>query len=358
MSAEGFPSTPIGLHKPRAGDDRMPHASRLSETDLLQMYRWMILTRAFEDRVCGLWGKGGVVELPHGSQGQEAIAVGACFGLRASDQVMPSLRARGVFLVRGVSPRVQMAAAYGRLTGAARGKSSAHHMGDRASGVLPSSAIVGASITVAVGAALALKLQGRDDLVVCFFGDGAAQRGDFHEALNLAGAFRLPVVFILENNGYAEYTPVARHTAAANFACRAAGYGFQGYTVDGNDPLAVYEATQEAADVARSGGGPTLLECVTYRLRSHNEVTPPETCRDVAEILEWKARDPVTRFGDYLSLHGSLDAAHKVSLEAEAIAVIDDAVKFAEESPLPSPDELNAHVYAPEDEGLVLRGAS
>jgi len=334
----------------------MVFAEQLSNTDLLQMYRWMILTRTFEDRICALWGKGGIVELPHGSQGQEAIAVGACFGLRRSDQVMPSLRARGVFLVRGIPPRVQMAAAYGRATGAARGKSSAHHMGDRSSGILPSSAIVGASITVAVGAALAIKLQGRDDMVVCFFGDGAAQRGDFHEGLNFAGAFRLPIVFILENNGYAEYTPVSRHTAAANFACRAAGYGFPGFTLDGNDALAVYEATQQAAVAARSGKGPTLLECVTYRLRSHNEVTPPETCRDAAEIDAWKARDPVSRLGASLVLQGILDASQQEALQAEASALVEDAVRYAEQSPFPSAEEISWCVYAEENGGLIVRG--
>jgi TPP-dependent pyruvate/acetoin dehydrogenase alpha subunit len=334
----------------------MAFADKLTQADLLQMYRWMTLTRAFEDRVCELWGTEGVVELPHGSQGQEAIAVGACFGLRPTDLVMPSLRARGVFLARGVAPRVQMAAAYAKASGAARGKSSGHHMGDRNAGILLGSAIVGASITVAVGAALALKLQGRDDVVVCFFGDGAAQRGDFHEGLNFAGVFKLPIIFVLENNGYAEYTPVARHSATADFASRAKGYGFEGLSLDGNDVLAVYAKTQQATAKARSGGGPTLLECVTYRFRSHNEVTPPETCRDPAEIERWKPMDPLLRIQTLLRDRGFLSPADEDAVQAEIRAQIEDAVQFAEQSTFPSPEELLAHVYAAESSEFIVRG--
>ncbi len=332
----------------------MGYGDQLTEKDVIQMYRWMLLTRVFEDRICGLWGKGGVVELPHGSQGQEAIAVGACYGLRQQDQVMPSLRTRGAFLVKGISARVQMAGVYAKVTGPARGKATAHHMGDSEHGVLVGSGIVGASITVAVGAALAFRLQRKDNVVVDFFGDGAAQRGDFHEGLNFAGVFKLPIIFVLENNGYSEYTPLSKHFAGSDFACRAQGYGFPGLRLDGNDIFAVYEAVQAAAARARAGEGPTLLECVTYRYRNHCEVQPPEAFRDPAEIERWRAKDPIARMRTQLMQRGILTDALVRKIAAEVEAEIDDAIKYAEESPFPAPEELYKDVYAPESPELVV----
>jgi len=332
----------------------MGYSDQLTEKDLIQMYRWMVLTRVFEDRICSLWGKGGVVELPHGSQGQEAIAVGACYGLRQQDQVMPSLRTRGAFLVKGISARVQMAGVYAKVTGPARGKATAHHMGDAERGVLLGSGIVGASITVAVGAALAFKLQRRDNVVVDFFGDGAAQRGDFHEGLNFAGVFKLPIIFVLENNGYSEYTPLSKHFAGSDFACRAQGYGFPGMRLDGNDIFAVYEAVQAAAARARAGEGPTLLECMTYRYRNHCEVQPPEAFRDPAEIEQWQAKDPIARMRAQLMQRGILTDALVSKITAEVEAEIDDAIQYAEESPFPAPEELYKDVYAPESPELVV----
>jgi TPP-dependent pyruvate/acetoin dehydrogenase alpha subunit len=333
----------------------MGYSDQLTEKDLLQMYRWLLLTRAFEDRACELWAKGeGMMELPHGSQGQEAIAVGACYGLRREDQVLPSLRTRGAFLVKGISARVQMAGMYAKTTGAAGGKASAHHMGDAERGVLVGSGIVGASITVGVGAALAFKLQRKDNIVVNFFGDGAAQRGDFHEGLNFAGVFKLPVVFVLENNGYAEMTPLSKHFAGSDFACRAQGYGFPGVRLDGNDVFAVYDAVQAAAARARAGEGPTLLECVTYRQRGHSENNPIATCRDMAEIEAWRAKDPLARMRIHLVQRGILTDAIVARIDAEVGAEIEDAIAFAEESPSPGLDELYKDVYAPESAELVV----
>lgn len=336
----------------------MGYCEQLTSDDFVRMYRWMVLTRVFEDVICEAWGKTGVLELPHGSQGQEAIAVGTCYGLRKEDQVLPSLRGRGCFLVKGIPTRVQMAGIYAKVTGAARGKATAHHMGDPTAGVLVGSGIIGASITVAVGAALALKLQKRDNVVLDYFGDGGAQRGDFHEGLNFAGAFRLPIVFVLENNGYAEYTPVAKHFAGADFACRGQGYGFPGVQVDGNDVLAVYEATQAAIARARAGEGPTLLECVTYRYRSHCELERPEAYRDPAEIELWRAKDPIARLEKHLLERGILDQALIQEIAAEARAEVDDAIRFAEESPFPTKEELYKDVYAPDDPELVVRRTS
>jgi len=332
----------------------MSDARQLTEQDLIQMYRWLVLIRAFEDRVCELWAKARIMELPHGSQGQEAIAVGACYGLRREDQVLPSLRTRGAFFLKGIPARVQMAGMYNTAAGPVGGRVSSHHMGDAHRGVLVGSGIIGASITVAAGAALALKLQRKDHVVVCFFGDGAAQRGDFHEGLNFAGVFKVPVVFVLENNGFAEMTPVARHFAGPSFAARAQGYGFPGVQVDGNDVLAVYDAVQAAVARARAGEGPTLVECVTYRMRGHCENNPIGTCRDMAEVEAWRARDPILRMRKDLVRRGLLTDALVAAIDAEVGAEIEDAIAFAEESPSPAVDELCKDVYAPESPELVV----
>ncbi len=331
----------------------MQYIDKLEPRDLLEMYRLLVRTREFEDRLCALWGHGGVVELPHGSQGQEAIAIGACYGLRQHDQVMPSLRTRGAFISKGIPTTLQMAGIYGKVDGPAQGKSTTHHMADPELGVLLGSGLIGSDIPVAVGAALAFKLQKKDDVVVNFFGDGAAQRGDFHEGLNFAAVFKLPIIFVLENNGVAEYTPLNKHFVGTNFACRAEGYGFPGVEVDGNDILAVYEAVQEAIVRARAGQGPTLIECVTYRMRSHCEARSPEYLRDPAELVAWQEKDPVLRFEKYLVERGILDESIKDKYAAEAKAELDTAIRYAEQSPFPPIEILTEGAYAPEDPALI-----
>jgi TPP-dependent pyruvate/acetoin dehydrogenase alpha subunit len=331
----------------------MGYVDQLKSQDLLEMYRLLVLTREFEDRLCSLWGRGGVVELPHGSQGQEAIAIGTCYGLLPHDQVLPSLRTRGAFIARGVPTQVQMAGIFGKVNGPARGKSTTHHMADPAHGVLLGSGLIGSDIPVAVGAALAFKLQKKGNIVVNFFGDGAAQRGDFHEGLNFAAVFKLPIIFVLENNGYSEYTPLAKHFAGTDFACRAQGYGFPGKRIDGNDVLVVYEEVQQAAARARSGEGPTLLECVTYRYRSHCEARAPEYLRDSAELSGWKAKDPILRLESYLMDRKLLDDVSKEKFAAAAREEITAAIRYAEESPFPAVSELSDGAYAFEDPSLV-----
>ena len=321
----------------------------LGASDLLQMYRWMLLTRTYEDRAEELWARGVVVEGLYGSQGQEAIGVGACYGLRSDDVVMPSLRTRSAYFVRGVSVRQFFAGLLAKRTGAAKGKATAHHMAAPEAGVLLGSAIVGASIPVATGAALALKMQGGDAVAVCFFGDGTAQRGDFHEALNFAGVFRLPIVFVIENNGYAEFTPLSTHFAGSNLACRAEGYGFSGTTIDGNDVLSVYDAVGDAVARARGGGGATLIECITYRQRGHSSSHPPTEGRDPAEVEAWLARDPIKLYREELERRDVMDVCLAERFRVEVEAEIDDAVKFAEESQTPDPTELYLDVYAAQD---------
>ncbi len=336
-----------GSERPSASGRRPSDA--LAEGDLVQMYRWMLLTRTYEDRAQELWSTGVVVESLHGSQGQEAIGVGACYGLRPDDVILPSLRTRSAYFVRGVSPARFLAGMLGKATGAANGKATAHHMAAPSSGVMLGSAIVGGSIPVATGAALAFKMQARDSVAICFFGDGAAQRGDFHEALNFAGVFRLPIVYVIENNGYAEFTPLEKHFAGPSLSMRAEGYGFGGSTIDGNDVLEVYDAVADATARARSGGGPTLIECVTYRQRGHSSSHPPTEGRDEAEVASWLERDPITLWQGELQRRGLLDEGLIARMRHEVDEEIAEAVRFAEDSPTPSTDELYRDVYAPTD---------
>jgi pyruvate dehydrogenase E1 component alpha subunit len=273
--------------------------------------------------------------------------------LRKKDQVMPSLRTRGAFIVKGVPIKLQMAGIFGKVDGPARGKSTTHHMADPERGVLLGTGLSGSDTPIAVGAALAFKLQKQDNVVVDFFGDGAAQRGDFHEGLNFAGVFKLPIVFVLENNGYAEYTPLKKHFAGTDLACRAQGYGFPGLQLDGNDVLAVYEAVQQAVARARAGDGPTLLECVTYRYRSHCENVPPEYLRDPAEIACWKEKDPLPRMQSHLMELGLLDDSGRERMAAAAKAEVEAAIQYAEECEFPPDAEVGEGAYAPDDPALV-----
>ncbi|MCZ7661790.1 MAG: thiamine pyrophosphate-dependent dehydrogenase E1 component subunit alpha [Thermoleophilia bacterium] len=324
----------------------------VSNEDLVAMYRWLTLTRHFEERVCDLQFQRGIPELQHASIGQEAVGVGACYGLRPDDVVTPSLRTRAAYLVKGISPERQMAAMYGKATGAGRGKETSHHMGDRELGVVAGSGVVGGSIPVAVGVALAFKLQDTDRVSVVFFGDGASNRGDFHEALNLAAVFRLPVVCVCENNQYAQSMAIAQYLPIANVADRAAGYGMPGIVVDGNDVVAVHDAVQEAVARARAGDGPSLVECKTYRWRGHSERDAGEVYRAREEVEEWKKLCPVEKLRERLISSGVISQQQVEEIEAEVSQIVDRAVEFAESSPFPDPEEALLHAYATPVGGL------
>jgi TPP-dependent pyruvate/acetoin dehydrogenase alpha subunit len=240
----------------------------LKDSDLISIYRLMVLTREFETKVMQIYSQQGIPELPHLCIGEEAVGVGSCYGLRKDDYVLPTLRGRSIILAKGVSPSILMAGVYGKVTGPSKGKWTAHHMGDLEKGILAGSLIIGSQFPTAVGAGLAFKIKKTDQVCLCYFGDGASNRGDFHEGLNIAAIFKLPVIFICNNNGYAIDTPVQKAMLIKNIASRAHGYGMPGKTIDGNDVLKVYYTVQEAVERAREGGGPTLIECKTGRKRS------------------------------------------------------------------------------------------
>ena len=310
----------------------------------MTLYRWMLLSRVTEERMTEYHKHSPLPELPHAGIGQEAISAGTVFGLRKDDQILPSLRTRGAFIFKGISSRTMMAGAFAKVTGAARGKNTSHHMGDPAVGVVAGSGVVANHLPVAVGIALAAKLQKKDYVAVPYFGDGGANRGDVHESMNMAAAMKLGVIFICENNGYAISTPFTYHSAVPDLAVRAQGYGMPGVVVDGNDVLAVYETAQAAYARARKGEGPTFIECKTYRWKNHSE-RDPRDLRPPEEVEAWKKKCPVLRFETYLLEHKLADKKALEAIRKDVTAEVDDAIAFAESSPLPPAGEAALHVY-------------
>jgi len=296
-----------------------------------------------------LYQHGRVPELQHCSVGQEAIGVGACYGLRREDVIMPSLRSRAAFLVKGVPSKILMAAAFGKDTKQCGGKNTSHHLGDLSLGIIAGTGIVGGSIPLAVGAALACKLKKTDQVTVCFFGDGATNTGNFHESVNLAAVLRLPIIFICENNQYAMGTSVKRSILVENIADRAVSYGIPGVMVNGNDIIAVYDAVQNAIQKAKGvPPQPTLIECKTYRWYGHSQRDPADgEYRTKEEIEAWKLRCPIKHFREYLRGEGILSEETIREIDNETRLEIENAVKFAEEAPYPEPSKVLDDNYAP-----------
>ena len=309
------------------------------------IYRMMLLIRRFEERVAECFAAGEIPGFIHLSVGQEAPPAAVASLLRPDDLVAATHRGHGQCLAKGADPRRVMAELFGRATGTCRGKGGSMHLCDMAHGVLGTNGVVGASLPIGVGTALASRVRRSGQVTVCFFGDGAANTGAAHEALNLAAVWELPVVFVCENNLYAEFTPLAAHTRSGSIAERAAAYRMPGITVDGNDVLAVRDAAATAVDLARAGGGPTLLEALTYRWRGHHE-GDPMTYRPREELEAWRAKDPIPRFGAWLRERGLLAAAEDARLHAEVQAEVDGATEFARQSPWPAPETALEDVYA------------
>ena len=317
----------------------------IADKDLLQMYRWMVLDRRFEERTFELLKLGKLVGFHHPNVGQEAVDVGTCYRLRKDDTIMPTHRGKGKYLLKGEDMKVMMAGMFGRRNGAGKGRGPASHSGDNSIGLLAGTGLIGSGIPISTGAALAMKLQKKDSVALHFFGDGASNRGDFHEALNMAGVMKLPIVYVCDNNCYAMTVPAACAMAIEDISIRAQGYGFPGVTVDGNDVLAVYEVTQEAIARARKGEGPTLIECKTYRWMGHS-INDPALYRSPEEVESWKQKCPIKRFEGYLRKKGLLDDSKVKEVNRGVSDEIEEAIRFGEASPLPLPEDTLLGVYA------------
>ncbi len=311
---------------------------------LLWMYERMGLIREFEERLKSLVERGVPVGPVHFYTGQEAVAVGVCAALRQTDWIASTHRGHGHCIAKGVDVRPMMAELYGKATGTNRGKGGSMHITDVRVGMLGVNPIVGMGVPHAVGAALSARVRGADEVAVAFFGEGATSMGVVHESMNLAAIWSLPVVFVCENNGYAQATPVEYAVAADRISDRAAAYRMPGVTVDGQDVLAVHAAAGEAVRRGRAGSGPSLVECMTYRYQGHHQGDETLRYRTAEEERTARERDCLRRFREVLSAQG-FAGAEIDGIDTRNRERLDAAIAFAESSPLPGPEELLANVY-------------
>jgi acetoin:2,6-dichlorophenolindophenol oxidoreductase subunit alpha len=319
----------------------------LDTAELTRMLRAMILIREFDERAIQLRVAGKIYGAVHPYVGQEAVAVGVCTELAVTDRVTSTHRGHGHCIAKGADIRRMMAELFGRVDGYCKGKGGSMHIADFSVGMLGANGIVAGGLPIACGAALAAQLDGRGAVTICFFGDGAVAEGEFHESLNIAALWKLPIVFVCENNQYAANNAVGVQHPRADIVAHAAPYVIPGVIVDGNDVLRVRAATAEAVARARAGDGPSLLECQTYRWRFHamRAAVPPET-RPADEIAAWKARDPIARLEAHMAGLGMLSPQEGAGLREKVAADLDDAVAFAEASPFPDPKDLLADMFA------------
>lgn len=313
--------------------------------DLIEAYRLMLTIRCFEEKVEDLFSRGLIGGTTHPASGQEAVAVGACLALDKHDYVTSTHRGHGHMIARGGDPRRIMAELYGKEAGYSRGRGGSQLMMDLTLGFLGSNGITGGGIPTATGAALTSKQRKNGRVALCFFGDGASNQGTFHESLNMAGLWKLPVVYVCENNLYAMSTPVAEAIPIPHIADRAASYGFPGQVVDGNDVLAVHEAVSSACARARRMEGPTLLECKTYRFSGHSR-GDPRKYRTPEEEACWRDKGPLLRFKEELKRRKLLTGREDQALKREVKRRVAEAVAFAKKSPYPDPATLGEGVFA------------
>jgi pyruvate dehydrogenase E1 component alpha subunit len=316
-----------------------------SKTLIVEMLQNMMEIRFFEEKVFDLYGQNLVPGTIHLYAGEEAVAVGVCSTLRKDDFITSTHRGHGHCLAKGADMRKTMAEILGKETGYCKGKGGSMHIADFNVGMLGATAVVGAGLPIAVGAGLSAKLRETDQVVACFFGEGASNQGTFHESLNLAAIWALPVIFVCENNLYAMGTRQSRVMKIQNVSDRAAGYGMPGVQVEGNDVLAVNEATRKAVENARKGQGPTLIECKTYRRRGHSRADPGKY-REKQEVDAWLAKDPIQMLKARALKENVLTQDEISKIEKQANDKVEEAAKYALESPYPKPDEALEDVYA------------
>ncbi len=318
-------------------------SGELSQDELLAMYREMVLIRRLEEKSAELYAQGKIGGFLHLYIGEEAIAVGACRALRADDHLLTAYRDHGWAIARGLDPKGVMAELLGKATGVCGGKGGSMHLASAEHHYWGGHAIVGGHIPLATGIGLAIRYQEQDQAVLCVFGDGSTNIGYFHESLNLAAVWKLPVVYLVENNQYGMGTEVTRASAVPHTYQKACAYNMPGAQVDGQDALAVYEAVKKALDHARQEG-PYLLEAITYRYMGHS-MGDPERYRTKEEVEKWRALDPIYVLGDKLKAEGIADEAKLEAIRQSVEEELAEIVQFAERSPEPDDAELYAHVY-------------
>jgi pyruvate dehydrogenase E1 component alpha subunit len=330
----------------RDTQENIPFALRhFSPEALKEALRKMHLIRLFEEGAEESYMRGLIHGTMHLSIGQEASAVASCMELADTDKITSTHRGHGHCIAKGADVGRMFAEFFGKETGYCHGRGGSMHIADVKTGNLGANGIVGGGLPIAVGAGLTAKRLGRDDVTICFFGDGANNEGAFHEALNMASIWKLPVIFVCENNKYGMSTAAAYATAVPNIAERAAAYSMPGVTVDGNDFSAVAEALHLAIARARAGEGPSLVENLTYRWRGHSK-SDRNRYRTKEEIEEWMSRDPIARFRGDLIAHGILDEDGAEAIEAEAKAAVEAGIEFAKAGPAPSIADVTKFVHA------------
>ncbi len=312
----------------------------------LEMLRAMQTIRRFEERASDDYHSGAIYGVVHCYIGEEAVAVGVCAALNDDDQIISTHRGHGHCIAKGADLKRMMAELYGRRSGYCKGKGGSMHIADFSIGMLGANGIVGGGIPIVTGAGLAAQLDGKGRVAVSFFGDGASNAGPFHESINIAAAWKLPMLYVCENNLWAASTAAADTLALGDVAARAAGYGIPGVVVDGNDVLAVYEAAAEAVGRARAGEGPTLIECKTYRWRRHTERASAEDLRPREEVEAWLQKDPIKRLSTDLMSQGVLSEDAWKEMDTEILAAIDTAVRYAQDSPFPDPEMAVEDVFS------------
>ena len=320
---------------------------KLSRDKLTDMYYRMWLIRYFDESAMEQYRRDRIRGTTHAYIGEEAVAVGACAALNRDDYITSTHRGHGHCLAKGGDPKLMMAELLGKATGYCRGKGGSMHIADLDLGILGANGIVGGGIGIATGAAYSADLRGSGQVAVCFFGDGASNQGVLMEAANMAALWKLPVIYLCEENKYAEFSPSLPFIAVERIEQKAQGFGLPGVTVDGNDVLGVYEAVRQAAERARRGNGPTLLVAQTYRIEGHT-VGDPLTYRPKGEAEVWKSpeRDPISRFGRYLASEMDVSEEELAALRQKAEVEIEEAVAFAVNSPDPEIEVLWEDVYA------------
>ena len=320
----------------------------ITKEDKIELYKQLILNRIFEEKTIELYRLEGIPELPHSNLGEEAIGVGACYGLNTDDYVVPDLRIRPALITKGVPLKEICADMYGKLGGTTNGRATSHHMGYNSLGVVGTTGIIGGHLTISAGFGMASKIKKNKRVTLCFFGDGGSNRGDFHTSINFASLKKLPVLYIISNNQYAEGMALATHISVEDIAVRAAGYNMPGKIIDGNDVLEVYREVQDSVERARNGEGPTLIECKTYRIRPHCEANTENRPQEELDAA-WE-KDPVPRMKQHMLDENILTESEMDEIHKEYTKQVDEAFEFGKNAEYPEIEELYNSVYDGEAE--------